>query len=102
MDGNSYMLKGLKLDSLEVINFHCMENLLKKGHFGIIAQFHTIQAFEDDSHLVHPSFQFLLDKKNKSFNIPNDHPHVERMITTSHCFSVAYNPMCTHMVILFP
>ena len=31
-NGNSYMLKGSKATIREIINYHCMEKLLKKGH----------------------------------------------------------------------
>jgi hypothetical protein len=53
MDGNAYMLKVIKVGSPKIVDSHCMEKLLKKGHLVIIAQFHNIQSFEDDSCLVH-------------------------------------------------
>ena len=31
-NGNSYMLKGSEAFIREIINYHCMEKLLKKGH----------------------------------------------------------------------
>jgi hypothetical protein len=45
--------KCLKVGSLEIVSSHCMENLLKKGHSCIIAQFHAIHVLEDTSLSIH-------------------------------------------------
>jgi hypothetical protein len=42
--GHQYKFQGITAGSLEVISSHRMEKLLKKGHSGVIAQLHTIQA----------------------------------------------------------
>jgi hypothetical protein len=43
-EGHQYKFQGITISSPEIISSHCMENLLKKGHFGVIAQLHAIQA----------------------------------------------------------
>jgi hypothetical protein len=49
-----------------------MENLLKKGHSGIIAQLHSIQATEIPS--VHPDLQSILSKHQYIFSTPQGLP----------------------------
>jgi hypothetical protein len=36
-DGNSYTLKCLKVGCCKIVITHCMEKLLKRGHYGIIS-----------------------------------------------------------------
>jgi hypothetical protein len=43
-EGHQYKFQGMIVGSPEVISSHHMEKLLKKGHFGVIAQLHAIQA----------------------------------------------------------
>jgi hypothetical protein len=45
-EGHQYKFQGIIVGSPEVISSHHMENLLKKGHSGVIAQLHAIQATE--------------------------------------------------------
>jgi hypothetical protein len=45
-----------------------MEKLLKKGHFGVIAQLHAIQAIETP--LVPQDLQALLSKHKMVFSTP--------------------------------
>jgi hypothetical protein len=42
--GQKYKFQGITTGSPEIISFHRMENLLKKGHFGVISQLHAIQV----------------------------------------------------------
>jgi hypothetical protein len=53
-DGQQYHFQGIITSSHEIISSHQMEKLLKKGHFDIISQFHSIQAVEAPSLIVHP------------------------------------------------
>jgi hypothetical protein len=48
-EGNQYKFQGITTGSPEIISSHRMEKLLKKGHCGIIAQLHAIQATETPS-----------------------------------------------------
>jgi hypothetical protein len=41
-EGHQYKFQGITVGSPEIISFHCMEKLLKKGHSGVIAQLHVI------------------------------------------------------------
>jgi hypothetical protein len=68
------MLKGLKAGSPKIINSHYIKNVLKKGHSIILPQLHSIQAFEDASHLVHLDFWLVLDKKQQVFDHPQGLP----------------------------
>jgi hypothetical protein len=43
-EGHQYKFQGIIVGSPEVISSHRMENMLKKGHFGVISQLHAIQA----------------------------------------------------------
>jgi hypothetical protein len=43
-EGHQHKFQRITVDSPEVISSHCMEKLLKKGHYGVIAQLHAIQA----------------------------------------------------------
>jgi hypothetical protein len=45
-EGQQYKFQGITAGSPEIISSHCMENLLKKGHYGIISQLHAIHATE--------------------------------------------------------
>jgi hypothetical protein len=41
-EAHTYTLRGLQASYPEIINSHGMETLLKKGHYGVISQFHAI------------------------------------------------------------
>jgi hypothetical protein len=43
-EGHQYKFQGITTGSPEIISSHRMEKLLKKGHSGVIAQLHAIQA----------------------------------------------------------
>jgi len=44
-----------------------MEKLLKKGHFGIISQFHAIQGMEDPTPELHAEIQRILENHQQVF-----------------------------------
>jgi hypothetical protein len=48
-EGQQYKFQGITTSSPEIISSHRMENMLKKGHSGIIAQLHAIKAIETPS-----------------------------------------------------
>ena len=43
-EGHQYKFQGITASSPEIISSHRMEKMLKKGHSGVIAQLHAIQA----------------------------------------------------------
>ena len=45
-EGHQYKFRRITASSPEIISSHRMEKLLKKGHSGVIAQLHAIQATE--------------------------------------------------------
>jgi hypothetical protein len=51
-----------------------MEKLLKKDHFGIISEFHAIQAIETPSLTVHLNMQLILFKHQSIFENPQRLP----------------------------
>ena len=73
-DSHTHTLKGIQADSLEIIIFHQMEKLLKKGHFGIISHCHDIQNFDNTTLEIHPDLQSVLDKHQKIFGTPKGLP----------------------------
>lgn len=54
---HTHTFRGLQAGAPSIISSHKMENLLKKGHHGVIAQFNAIQAFEPTSLHIHPEMQ---------------------------------------------
>jgi hypothetical protein len=48
-EGKMYHFHSLMIGSSEIISSHRMENLLKKGHSGIISQLHFIHVIETPS-----------------------------------------------------
>jgi hypothetical protein len=71
-EGQQYKFQGITVDSLEIISSHCMEKLLKKGHSGIIAQLHAIQAIETP--FVLQDLQSILSKHQVVFSTPQGLP----------------------------
>jgi hypothetical protein len=67
-EGQQYKFQGITVGSLEIISSHRMENLLKKGHSGIISQLHAIQATETPS--MSSAFQSILSKHHVVFSTP--------------------------------
>ena len=67
-EGHQYKFQGITAGSPEVISSHRMEKLLKKGHYGVIAQLHAIQATKTPS--VPQDLQALLSKHQMVFSTP--------------------------------
>jgi hypothetical protein len=67
-EGQQHQFQGITVGSLEIISSHRMENLLRKGHSGIIAQLHSIQVVEA------PSVQSILSQHQAVFQTPQRLP----------------------------
>jgi hypothetical protein len=67
-EGHQYKFQGIIISSPEIISSHRMEKLLKKGHSGVIAQLHAIQATETPS--VPQDLQSILSKHQLVFSTP--------------------------------
>jgi hypothetical protein len=85
-EGHQYKFQGITASSPEIISSHHMENLLKKGHSGVIAQLHAIQATETP--LVLQDLQAILSKHQLVFSTPQGlppsrgvHDHSIRIVT---------------------
>jgi hypothetical protein len=48
-EGQQYKFQGITSVSPKITSSHRMENMLKKGHYGVIAQLCAIQATETPS-----------------------------------------------------
>jgi hypothetical protein len=71
-EGHQYKFQGITAGSPEIISSHRMEKLLKKGHSGVIAQLHAIQATETPS--VPQDLQAILSKHQLVFSTPQGLP----------------------------
>jgi hypothetical protein len=71
-EGHQYKFQGITAGSNEIISSHRMENLLKKGHSGVIAQLHAIQAIETPS--VPQDLQAILSTHQLVFSTPQGLP----------------------------
>jgi hypothetical protein len=71
-EGQQYKFQGITVGSLEIISSDCMENFLKKGNSGIIAQLHAIQSTETLS--VLQDIQSILSKHQVVFSSPQGIP----------------------------
>jgi hypothetical protein len=71
-EGHQYKFQGITTGSPEIISSHCMEKLLKKGHSGVIAQLHAIQATKTP--LVPQELQAILSKHQLVFSTPQGLP----------------------------
>jgi hypothetical protein len=67
-EGQQYKFQGITAGSPEIISSHHMEKILKKGHYGIIAQLHAIQATETP--FVPQDLQSILSKHQVVFSTP--------------------------------
>jgi len=65
-EGHQYKFQGITVGSLDIISSHRMENMLKKGHFGVITQLHAIQAIE--THSMPQDLQSILSKHQLVFS----------------------------------
>jgi hypothetical protein len=71
-EGQQYKFQGITAGSPEIISSHRMEKLLKKGHSGVIAQLHAIQATKTPS--VPQDLQSILSKHQVVFSTPQGLP----------------------------
>ena len=72
-------------NSLEIISFHCMENILKKSHSSIISQFNAIQVIDNPSQEIHLNLQLVLTKNLMYLKHHMDYNlHMVRMIMEFH------------------
>jgi hypothetical protein len=71
-EGHQYKFQGITVDSPEIISSHRKEKMLKKGHSGVIAQLHAIQATETPS--VPQDLQAILSKHQLVFSTPQGLP----------------------------
>jgi hypothetical protein len=71
-EGHQYKFQGIIIGSPEIISFHRMKKMLKKGHSGVIAQLHAIQAIETPS--VLQDLQTILSKHQLVFSTPQGLP----------------------------
>jgi hypothetical protein len=71
-EGHQYKFQGIIVGSTEFISSHRMEKLLKKDHFGVIAQLHAIQATETPP-VLH-ELQALISKHQMVFSTPQGLP----------------------------
>jgi hypothetical protein len=70
--GHKHKFQGITAGSPEIISSHRMEKLLKKGHSGVIAQLHAIQATEIPP--VPQDLQAILSKHQTVFSTPQGLP----------------------------
>eukprot|EP00253_Pinus_taeda_P028551 PITA_28551 len=73
-NNSTHTLCGLQAGAPSIINSHRMEKLLKKGHYGIIAQFNGIHAVETKSLSIHPEMQQILNNHLPVFDKPRELP----------------------------
>ena len=76
-EGKTHTIKGITSSYHEIIMSHCMENLLKKFHWGLIAQFNAIWGVDNTPPKIHLYFQLVLSKNQRIFQFP-------RGLTPSH------------------
>jgi hypothetical protein len=69
-EGQQYNFQDITTGSPEIISSHRMENILKKGHLGIIAQLHSIHDLETP--FVHPDLQSILSRHQFVFTNPKE------------------------------
>jgi hypothetical protein len=90
--GQQYRFQGLTSGSLDIISSHRMENILKKGHSGIISQLHSIQEVETPS--MHPDLQSIISKHQFFFPLLRDSPlHVH-----DHCVPLVPDSIPTNVL----
>ena len=69
-EGHQYKFQGIIVGSPKIISSHRMENLLKKGHYGVISQIHAIQETKTPS--VSQDLQSILSKHQVVFPLTKD------------------------------
>jgi hypothetical protein len=71
-ESHQYKFQGITTGSLGIISSHRMENILKKGHSGVISQLHAIQETKTPS--VPQDLQAILSKHQLLFSTPQGLP----------------------------
>jgi hypothetical protein len=71
-ENHQYKFQGIIASSPEIISFHRMEKLLKKGYSSVISQLHAIQATKTPS--VPQDLQAILSKYQLVFSTPQGLP----------------------------
>ena len=94
-----HTLKRIQLGSSKIIISHCMENFLKKGYFGIISHFNSMQVLDIFAPKIHFNSQMDLNKHHQVFETPKGlpptqggHDHGVPLILGSQSLST---PFCT-------
>ena len=54
-EGNTHTLKDLTSSFPKIMTSQHMENLLNKGHLGVIAQYNSIQVVDTPPQEIHPN-----------------------------------------------
>ena len=86
-NNSTHTLRGLQAGAPSIISSHRMENLLEKGHHGVIPQFNAIQAVEPNSLPSHPKMQHILNNHLPVLtSLMTFHPHEGNMIIASPSF----------------
>ena len=55
-ESHTHTLKGIHVGSPKIISSYQIEKLLKKGHYGVLAQFNTLQVLDNPSSTIHHDF----------------------------------------------
>jgi hypothetical protein len=71
-EGQQYKFQGITVGSSKIISSHRMEKMLKKCHYGIISQLHSIQ--ETDTPSMSHDLQSILSKHQVVFSTPQGLP----------------------------
>jgi hypothetical protein len=71
-EGHQYKFQGITAGSPEIIRSHRKEKMLKKGHFGVIAELHAIQTTETP--FIPQDLQAILSKHQLVFSTPQGLP----------------------------
>jgi hypothetical protein len=101
LEGHQYKFQGIIVDSPEIISSHRIENMFKKGHYGVIAQLHAIQETETPS--IPQDLQAILSKHKLVFSTPQGlPPSVVFMIIPFPLYSEAFFPIFIFIITPFP
>lgn len=73
-NGNTHTMRGLQVGSPTIINSHRMENILRKGHNGIVALFNAIHEIKSNPLQIHCDMRQVLDCHQQALKKPKDLP----------------------------